>query len=581
MADRYLLESGSPDGYLLEDSSGVLLLNAGDWNPSYIPGINIWLSASDTTTLFTDAGVTNVSGDGQSIQQWNDKSGNAKNVTQATAGLRPLYKTGSGAPYIQFDGSDDQMDTASSTQTDGSGQFWIAVAVALDTTTGNQGFASTAGVALHWVGGGSTAVRSTDSAAATTDELGPTVVAGTPFVYIATIIPAAAEVYADTVTNGSTALSGTRAMAAGVFSVGTGLGFIQGRVYELAHGKGILSSADRSLLQTYFAARTVQTLTPSLFTNSQTFYAPTVALSGQTLTPNLFTNSQTFYAPTVTPGTTTLTPLLFTNTNTFYGPTVAAGAVALTPALFTNAQSFFAPTVSPGAVTLTPALFTNSQTFFVPSVAPGSVTLTPSLFTNAQSFFAPTVSPGGVTLTPSLFTNSQSFFATTVAAGGVTLTPALFTNSQSFFAPTVTASYTLQPDLFTNVQTFYAATVTQPASNQTLVPSLFTNTNTFHPATVSPGAVTLTPNLFTNAQIFYSVTLVGGPTLNRSLGPSLFTNPQVFYASKVTRIFLDTIIVPGSNLINEAYPPAAAFGSVTELSSQIVDAPSQPAADLA
>ena len=26
MADRYLLESGAPDGYLLEDGSGVLIL---------------------------------------------------------------------------------------------------------------------------------------------------------------------------------------------------------------------------------------------------------------------------------------------------------------------------------------------------------------------------------------------------------------------------------------------------------------------------------------------------------------------------------------------------------------------------
>lgn len=30
MADRYLLESGAPDGYLLEDGSGVLLLEAFD-----------------------------------------------------------------------------------------------------------------------------------------------------------------------------------------------------------------------------------------------------------------------------------------------------------------------------------------------------------------------------------------------------------------------------------------------------------------------------------------------------------------------------------------------------------------------
>lgn len=32
MADRYLLESGAPDGYLLEDGSGVLLLE--------VPGVD-------------------------------------------------------------------------------------------------------------------------------------------------------------------------------------------------------------------------------------------------------------------------------------------------------------------------------------------------------------------------------------------------------------------------------------------------------------------------------------------------------------------------------------------------------------
>ncbi len=30
MADRYLLESGSPDGYLLEDGTGVLILEVAD-----------------------------------------------------------------------------------------------------------------------------------------------------------------------------------------------------------------------------------------------------------------------------------------------------------------------------------------------------------------------------------------------------------------------------------------------------------------------------------------------------------------------------------------------------------------------
>lgn len=44
--------------------------------------------------------------------------------------------------------------------------------------------------------------------------------------------------------------------------------------------------------------------------------------STQTLTPSLLTNAQTFYAPTVTPGAVTVSPGLLSNTQTFYAPTV-------------------------------------------------------------------------------------------------------------------------------------------------------------------------------------------------------------------------------------------------------------------
>lgn len=54
-----------------------------------------------------------------------------------------------------------------------------------------------------------------------------------------------------------------------------------------------------------------QAITPSLFTNSNTFYAAVVALANQIVTPSLFTNSNTFYAATVagTAGNITLTDL--------------------------------------------------------------------------------------------------------------------------------------------------------------------------------------------------------------------------------------------------------------------------------
>jgi len=84
-----------------------------------------------------------------------------------------------------------------------------------------------------------------------------------------------------------------------------------------------------------------------------------------------------------------LTPSLFTNSQTFPAPTVSA-TYALTPSLFTNTQSFFAPTVT-NVWNILPGLFTNSQTFFSPTVTRGTVNLSPSLFTNSNTFFSPTV----------------------------------------------------------------------------------------------------------------------------------------------------------------------------------------------
>jgi hypothetical protein len=52
-----------------------------NFDPSYI-STALWLDADDAST------VTTVSG---AVSQWNDKSGNARHATQATAGRRPAY----------------------------------------------------------------------------------------------------------------------------------------------------------------------------------------------------------------------------------------------------------------------------------------------------------------------------------------------------------------------------------------------------------------------------------------------------------------------------------------------------------
>lgn len=78
------------------------------FNPLSLSGLEAWYDASDASTLYTDLGTTLVSADAQSIEQWNDKSGNARHLTQTSAAARPTYKTGiqNGKSIARFDGGD-------------------------------------------------------------------------------------------------------------------------------------------------------------------------------------------------------------------------------------------------------------------------------------------------------------------------------------------------------------------------------------------------------------------------------------------------------------------------------------------
>ena len=56
-----------------------------------VSGAALWLDGADSSTLFTDAGTTVVTSNGQLVYQWNDKSGNSRHATQATSGNRPTW----------------------------------------------------------------------------------------------------------------------------------------------------------------------------------------------------------------------------------------------------------------------------------------------------------------------------------------------------------------------------------------------------------------------------------------------------------------------------------------------------------
>lgn len=64
----------------------------------------LWLSAD--SAVYSDAGVT-LAANTNNVAQWNDRSGNGRNASHATAGERPNYQTGvlNGLPVIRFSAS--------------------------------------------------------------------------------------------------------------------------------------------------------------------------------------------------------------------------------------------------------------------------------------------------------------------------------------------------------------------------------------------------------------------------------------------------------------------------------------------
>lgn len=71
----------------------------------------VWYDPSDISTLWKDtAGTDPVTADGDAVARIDDKSGNAFHATQAVAGNRWIYRTGSGNPYIDNSDGDRFFD---------------------------------------------------------------------------------------------------------------------------------------------------------------------------------------------------------------------------------------------------------------------------------------------------------------------------------------------------------------------------------------------------------------------------------------------------------------------------------------
>jgi hypothetical protein len=80
------------------------------WTPAELPGVLVWLDASDTGTLWADTNGTVVATN--KVARWDDKSGNGNHMLQASSGAQPTTGTNrllNGLNVLNFDGADDTM----------------------------------------------------------------------------------------------------------------------------------------------------------------------------------------------------------------------------------------------------------------------------------------------------------------------------------------------------------------------------------------------------------------------------------------------------------------------------------------
>ena len=96
----------------------VPLLGAGlavdvlPFTPASISGLQLWLDASDSSTLFQNSnGTTPATADGDPVGYWQDKSGNANHCVQSDGTKKPQLKTGiqNSRNVVRLDGSNDNL----------------------------------------------------------------------------------------------------------------------------------------------------------------------------------------------------------------------------------------------------------------------------------------------------------------------------------------------------------------------------------------------------------------------------------------------------------------------------------------
>jgi hypothetical protein len=242
--------------------------------PTQVPGLQLWLDASDASTLYdATTGGSLVAADG-AVARWQDKSGNSRHATQATAGARPLRRAAqlNGLDGLEFDGSDDTLRCdALAAFFDGiNDEFTILAVAKTDATGSTQDVLAAANSASDdenvravWNNGSQKVVlaREEGSPGVTKSAVGAT--------SIGTAAKVAAWVFDGT--NGQVFLNGVPDVSATNISHASGITanqvaigslprlnpavFFNGLIFEIVVYDASLAAEDRSLVEEYLLAK--------------------------------------------------------------------------------------------------------------------------------------------------------------------------------------------------------------------------------------------------------------------------------------------------------------------------------------
>lgn len=93
--------------------AGYRLAPAG-FSPPLISGLQLWLDASDLSTLYQSSGGSSATADGDPVGYWADKSGNARHAIQASGTSKPALKLAiqNTKNILRFDGVNDFLAIA-------------------------------------------------------------------------------------------------------------------------------------------------------------------------------------------------------------------------------------------------------------------------------------------------------------------------------------------------------------------------------------------------------------------------------------------------------------------------------------